>query len=463
LILEFLDGESLKKFLLMSKELRRLVMTSPRLMAKLPVIFCMGNWRDKLPFVERYGELVKSVIFENCEVESLEEVVDTLKMTPNIETLELFMSHQREEKIVSKLPTHQLNKLRNLTFNGHETCVKEILKTFEACTSLETFNVSNCFSSPFKTISSFVSQQRNLKEFSIKGSYYNNFAVESVFTESFMQSQTLKLRKLSFQCGLTYDERLAKFLETQANSVESLELHGNYIDFHYFRIVFQKFEKLKELKLNCNSFWSNERVEESRNFQLAKVERLEIEEHFEDVSGVHALLSIFPNLEVLTMNLEHPLHGIIEKLPKLRKIKADIFRLEMMIEAKSSSLKELEISLRYPMALSFLWENLAQNCPNIEKLIIREIAAGQLMETTNQVAVILKNLKNFRNLKVCLLENKAPTRWMISEDRGVLNDTNFNLTFKLVMERNLDGSVELEASRYFEENHQAALQDIRRR
>lgn len=51
------------------------------LMTKLPVVFNRDNWRNKLLFVEKYGNFVKIVKFHYCDVKSTDEILETLKMT----------------------------------------------------------------------------------------------------------------------------------------------------------------------------------------------------------------------------------------------------------------------------------------------------------------------------------------------------------------------------------------------
>ena len=87
LILCHFDTKSLRNCLLWSKFFRELVINSPALMRKLPVIFYGNSWKEKISFVEKHGKSVKSVKFVKCVFKDVNEIKIILRMTPNVEKI----------------------------------------------------------------------------------------------------------------------------------------------------------------------------------------------------------------------------------------------------------------------------------------------------------------------------------------------------------------------------------------
>lgn len=87
LIFNQLNFETLKNCLLLSDDLRELIIHTPRLMKKVKVILWRETWREKIPFLQKYGACIRSLQFAHCNVRHHRPVTNTLKLTPNIEEL----------------------------------------------------------------------------------------------------------------------------------------------------------------------------------------------------------------------------------------------------------------------------------------------------------------------------------------------------------------------------------------
>ena len=87
LILVHFDTKSIRNCLLWSKTFQELVIKTPALMRKLPVIFHGNTWKEKIPFVEKHGKYVKSIKFIKCDFKGFNEIKIILRMTPKVEIL----------------------------------------------------------------------------------------------------------------------------------------------------------------------------------------------------------------------------------------------------------------------------------------------------------------------------------------------------------------------------------------
>lgn len=102
--------------------------------------------------------------------------------------------------------------------------------------------------------------------------------------------------------------------------------------------------------------FNDTRCAEFADYSLPSVVEFECNEYVEDAEAFAAVMKAFPNLEVLNAPISNlPLHRIIECLPKLKTISAYYFKMEMMLGAKSSSLRELKIGNSESMTQCFLW------------------------------------------------------------------------------------------------------------
>lgn len=99
LILNHLDTESLKMCLLLSEEFRKIIITTPQLMERLPVILFSDTWREKIQFLELYGHHIRSVEFVECRISSFTVIKKVLKLTPNLVELNIAHLIKQEETL----------------------------------------------------------------------------------------------------------------------------------------------------------------------------------------------------------------------------------------------------------------------------------------------------------------------------------------------------------------------------
>lgn len=492
LIFNHLDEKSLKTCLAVSENFRGLVIDSPRLMRKLPVIFYRTNWRSKIPFVTEHGDCVRAVKFDGCQFSSERQIANILKLTSNLEVIvfqgvthggeniddlleddlrsslmlmfnESGDEQDEDEQSIPKQPDDELNlkKLEKLMLDVSSELSTPIMKALKNSTSIKSLMKRVYFDDPEAYTTNFLIQLKQLENLFLDGDLDD--WITTLFNDDFEASVNFKLKIFQTVSDIDYNHNFSKFFMAQSESLE--ELHVKEVDFYYFRMVLNNFHSLKKLSFCAESLLNDTRAEEIKNLKMPNVIELNLLDCCEDSAAIRTLLGIFPNVEVLTTKLEYfSLHGIIEHMPKLRKLVSNPFKLEMMLFAKSSSLTELEIGNVYPLMVGIFWQKLAEDCPNIERLTVADINIDRLAKAVNaDIGLILENLIYFKKLKFCELIND--TSWSIDvvEERGVVphaQDDPTNQVFRFLLESDSKEPAKLSITNYFNTVHSDAIRKI---
>lgn len=168
-------------------------------------------------------------------------------------------------------------------------------------------------------------------------------------------------------------------------------------------------------------FLTDERVAEIKNCRIESLRELELLGSNDDVTTFTIVMNIFPNVQhIKAENMMYfSLHGILEKFTKLKSIRADNFRVETMLFTKLPSLTIIEMAYLFPFAMSFYWEKLAEDCENIERLIISDIGHFKLNQSIQtELGIIIKSLPNFKKLRYCEIVS-SPQDPMVNGDQDV--------------------------------------------
>lgn len=464
LIFNHCDPATLQNCLLVSRNVRELIIKTPKIMEKLPVIFFRNNWRSKVPFVEKYGKQVRSVIFDWCPFEfCTNEIKEILLQTPNLVKLRAFTeayyddnyNEDQEDQSTIKNNGIELNlkALREININGSEIFTKRLMHDLRRCHAIKKFVVSIFFHVPVIEVGRFLAEQKCLEELHVLGSWGGPEAVTSVFINEMITKTDLKLKTLVLESGSSYHQGLSDFLRAQANNIEELRLAGSCIsyDFHYYRLIFQCFKNLKRISFKVNYKFNQMRIDEIANYRLPSVTEFSCGEEIHDLHVFKTLMEMFPNLEVLIVPIVNfPLFKVLKNLPKLKTIKSNRFKLELMLFAKVPSLKELEVSIQEPTFLSFYWKQLAHDCPNIERLVIKDIGSSLIQSAiVEELDIILRCLPKFQCLKYCeiIIENTS-TPLLTSDDHDNPDDNTITRfpTFKFFLQKRFDGDFSLKVS-----------------
>jgi hypothetical protein len=326
LLLNHFDQNSLKKSLLLSEFFRDLIITTPTLMRKLPVVWSDDLNRDKLEFIEKHGEHVRTVKFRHCGIEEIKKV---LQMTPNIETIDYYtwnrIDDASSENIAATNPenigTLKLASLSDLKIQSYSKFAVRLLKLLEQSTSLKSFAISVDNNEQLKSVGEFIMRQKELQKLEITEMYAKTKIVDTIFTESFLENNKMKLKSLTLVFNLSYNQKLSQFLLKQSENIEELALIDHTINFHYFRLLIDNFHNLKKLKISFCSLFNNKRTNEFKDIQIPSLTELEIVGYCDDIEAFVTLIDIFSNIEVLTMDVCYfSAKGMFEKLPRPRKL-----------------------------------------------------------------------------------------------------------------------------------------------
>lgn len=311
--------------------------------------------------------------------------------------------------------------LKKLTHLHLDSCniAEKLIRNLRNCTTLRSLKLTFYYQNPVNFFTDFICQQSNLQELFCIG--WSDMVFKSLFKEDITRERIkFKLRKFTLECELSFHANFSIFLRAQAAHIKELELTCYNINFHYYRLLFNNFHSLQKLTLPIDWFLTDDRANDIRNCRISSLKELELVGSNDDIATFKTIIDIFPNVEVLKAeNLMHfSLNGILEKFERLRVIKAENFRVETMLFVNLPSLKVIEAAFLVPMSLSFLWENLAENCVNLEQLTIKDIGHFKLNESIRkEIGIIVQNLARFKNLKYCEIIS-SPQDPMVNGDEG---------------------------------------------
>lgn len=524
------DLEDLKKCLLVSEEIREIIIKTPELMRQLTLILVHDTWKNKLQFVEKYGFFVRALKFDDIGFENHEEYMKILRQTPNLERLivdDCYISSEREtdndnendeqenneenndaeanqqeiiidgrnenlageqdqldiaeqpvvqedvqpvENIVEMPPepdvleedenrensaneninnfdendvnlnenreivqnneiqaealqanfengnqdsTNDVNENRdefeplNLKHLNHlhlesSTISESIVKSLSECNKLKFLKLTFFYQQPVTIFTDFLCRQDELETLDLQG--WSEMVFKCLFKDDIRNKVKFKLKKFSLECEMSYNTNFSNFLRSQAEYIRELELLCYNINFHYYRMIFYHFHNLVKLNFPIDWFLTDARVNSIKDCRINSLKELELIGANDDLTTFKTVLNIFPNIEILKCeNLQNfSMYGILEKFTKLKTIRSENFRCETMLFVKIPSLTSLETGFLYPFALDFLWQNLAEDCPNLENIQIEDIGLFKLNESVRaEFAILLKNLKHFKKLKTC--------------------------------------------------------------
>lgn len=380
-------------------------------MKKVRANFNELNWIKQIAFVEVEGNHVVSVEF-NKGFKDPKQLKEILKFTPNIEELSIRLDERDNGDVAEAAgrdgdDSLRLEKLQTLNIKANDVATKQLMCILKNSTSsIKKFIFeTDRFKEPVTEIGDFLSLQTSLEEINVTSTFnlvhYSMNVVKSIFTEQLSGMEYLRLKTLKIKAELEFNELLSDFLKVQAKNVEKLELHK--VDFNYYRLIFKDFTNLRKLKF-IPGLIDDLRVEEIKVFRLPSLIELHLE-NIRDHTVFCSVIEMFLNLEVLTVDrIDCNIKSIMEYLPKLKRLAAKDLSLEAILMAKSSSLVALEMYVN-AWNISLLWENLAENFPNIERLVILRIGLHKLAKTQHkEVGIILRNLRLFKKLNFCVIE-----------------------------------------------------------
>lgn len=359
------------------------------------------------------------------------------------------LSHEPESEF-DDIPL-KLNRLVSLQVDS-SSIAEFLIRDLKNCTKLVYLKMTFFYQQPNFMFTDFICSQTCLTELYLVG--WSDMVFKSIFNEDINHRINFRLKKFMLECEMNYHSNFSTFLQLQSDSLEEFDLCGYNINFHYYRVIFNHFHKLKKITLPIDWFLTDERRNDIRNCRIESLRELNLVGSNDDITIFKTVMSIFPNIKILKAeNLMYfSLHNFIENYENIRHLKIENFRVEVLAFVKLKSLKILEVNYLYPMALSFFWENLAENNPNIEQIIIRDIGHFKLTESIQtEISIILNSLRLFSDLKYCEIISN-PQEPLVNGDED--NNDNRNHAnelpfFKIIVENNASKQRTIKVSQYF--------------
>lgn len=429
-IFDNVDGKTLRQ-LLVIKPFRAVILQSHKLMRKLPLIISDENLSERLKIARKIGHQIVKVDFKNSlHVKSSKEIIDILKMLPNLETLILcantkpnFSAPEPVEMIVPNLwvlfgeaecdlddhdsITHkcEINRakfvnLKYLKLDCDDDLCKSILNYISDCDMLDYLYFCWIGSSHmYKICLDFILKQKRLQSLVIAG--YNNNVFNVRVDLNQIQNVEFKLEKLEISAQINYDDRFYEFLKTQT-SVKELKLYMDTVDYRYFLLIFRKFKKLKKLLVQIDTLEETDHEKLFiEDFKIDSLQELVIECDAKEPSIFSKLINIFPNVKKLNLGNIMKFHcKCLDNLKQLERLAIHLLRFECIFLVKMPSLKHIMVKYLVPFALPEIWEYFAIHNPLLENLIIE--SGGQYLSTDNakfELSAIIKSLKHYKKLK----------------------------------------------------------------
>lgn len=433
-IFDFLDRDGLKELLNVCKRFRELIISSRRLMRRLPMNLSK-NWINKVEFAGDFGDFVQVLTMDFCTFDSLDEFKTIVNLFPNIEKLKI-------NYIYIKQPPIQISSQQEMTrVNGEvEDGFFPNLKSVEISSKfwgyitqldskiLNHLNTENLeellIKLPMQKFSpdfiDFLCKQRKLKTLQVFDEFIDSFLfgdfTESLTFNSFISSLfeidlservTFQLKKFSIHYRGDHRDNFTKFLNTQLE-LEELEIKKYEDDFVRFKISFDLLKdfRVRKLCIPLELIPSNT-LNDVERYVNPHVQELQLKGYNNDPVLFNLMLNIFPNLKSLRLEYMHefPCENLA-LMPYLDSIHADHFKVDSLLNIKVKNLRKLIIGNLYPLVFSD-WEGITKINQNIQEIVINEVSHFNTMTTVrNSVGIFLRDLKQLRYLKI--VQNESP-------------------------------------------------------
>lgn len=256
-----IDKSELRKLFEISSEWRNLLIRNVKVMRKLPLILMDETWSEKMKFVEKYGKYIRQIEFVGTILESFEDVLKVLRLTPNIEKLSLINvkltqkeideNSENEDRNGENIPSEKLLLQRLVEF---------VVEDDENVGSVK-FIASHCDLKlkSLKLNLKHEAQVPAIEQLLIESSHLKTLEIFTTLDEVFnpsdecIERMKLQLNKLEVKASvMKYNEQFIKFLKSQSH-LRAIALIAQHVDFRYHRMMFTTFPSMKAVHLNIDA------------------------------------------------------------------------------------------------------------------------------------------------------------------------------------------------------------------
>lgn len=342
------DKSDLRNFLEISIEWRNLLIKNAKVMRKLPLILMGETWREKMEFVEKYGKFIRDVEFVDTKLEAFDDVLDVLRLTPNVEKLTIMnvkivgseSEESLDEKAEESLPEKwQLRKLRELVVKDdeHVGILEFISSQLDAPLNSIKCNINNYAQSSH--LQQLLSQSSQLKALEISST------LEEIFNpcDDTIASFTFHLDKLTINALLMkLNVQFSKFLSSQKR-LKEIEFVADHVDFRYHQMIFKRFPALRKVQINIDTFATTDCLMKLRRIPANKsIRSLHLTGRNQHFNIFDAVIEIFPQLRRLTIqNLTQFYSDKLLALP-LTHLRVDCVNREYLVARNTTKVRLAE-------------------------------------------------------------------------------------------------------------------------
>lgn len=346
-----IEKSDLQRFLEISREWRELLIRNAKVMRKLPLILMKDTWKEKLNFAENYGKYIREVDFAETNIESFDDVMEVLRLTPNVEKLSLVNVKLNEKVVgeenaevedpetVEETPIERLNlrKLKQIIIEDQENVGS--LKFFETHCDCPLMSLTCDLNetSQLSTVVELLNRSNQLKAFELSTN------LDEVFNPSDEVIGGFKFRLESLVIKsilIRYDEQFVKFFKSQKR-LREIGLIGEHVDFRYQQMMFTTFPYARHLQLNIDTFATSDVLAKLRKMPPnTSIEGLSLMGENFHLNIFDAVIRLCPKIRQLSIqNLTHFYSDKIHQL-SLTHLRVDRLKHEhLRIEKLNKSLR----------------------------------------------------------------------------------------------------------------------------
>lgn len=339
------DKSDLQKLLEISLEWRDLLIRNVKVMRKLPLILMNDTWTEKLEFVENYGKFIREVNFVGANIESFDDVLKVLRLTPNVEriSLENVKINEKENSENSENEENPENVDENFGENVDEKAPEKLtLKKLKEVIVLDKESVGslkfittylNARLASLKCDLNDATQKTDLEQFLTENHQIKSLEISSKLCEIFNPSDdaleeiNCQLEKLFVKSHvMSHNEQFTKFLRSQQN-LREIGFDAGHIDFRYNQMMFASFPLVKKIQTNIDALASTDvLMKMKRKTPNKSIQSLTILGRNVHINIFDALLKLCPKIQQLDIqNLTQFSSDKIKNLPltHLRVVRAN--------------------------------------------------------------------------------------------------------------------------------------------
>lgn len=437
-ILLYSSVDTLKQ-LLNIKKFRPLILKNRKLMMKLPLIVIGKSWRKKLEALKNIGGfIVRLVITSQAMFCWLIEIVEILKLTPNLEVLVILKGADPPALIT-------YNVYHDITLVEEEETVPEFLnlwkieakcspnilwvlfKYLKKCDSLEELTIFAAGPHYHSTVPEFILKQKNLKHLKLFGERSVLFHKEVQIGK--YKNVEFRLETLTMENqDLGRNEKITEFLKTQTELKKVIFMYS-HVDFQHILAILENCKILEIFSFTCESMDTAEL--QRRKFKLKAVEDLTLDEKVDDPLLFSNLMEIFPNVKKLyTWKIAGFHFGFNEIANNLEHLRVNSVSLNAFLFVTFARLKTFETNYMLVESEEAVKDFFTRN-QALEEIKINQILGVRTASTGKfYLKCILSNLNLLSNLKFFHLKSVFEIR---GNPLGIRfeNVENFSISVKI--------------------------------